>query len=738
MLLVLLTAQGYTQSFKGEVRNAETSLPVPFATVYSPELSTGTTTDINGKFEFTNFPTSAHTLKISASGFETKTLSITLPVQEPFIILLTPAHIHLDEVIVSTPFGKLQHENVTNVESVRLNEINRIPTPTLSEAIGNIPGVYISSLGNGIGRPVIRGMSGTRVVTYLNGLRIENQQWGDDHGMGVTDVGIDGVEVIKGPASLLYGSDALGGVMYFINSPYAKLNSFELNASSHLESNSLGANNQLGLKWNKNGLKMNFFGGHVFMGDFQLPNGYRVNDSRFSTTTAKMSIGYNRKRWVGNLHYSFLNSFIGIPGHTHEDSTYTELFYSSNPAWFKNLPYQFITNHYTLLEQKIFFEKSVLEVFLGNTINHLREFEEKNTIPGIDMNLVSDIYNIRYKQRLGNKTEILTGVQGMYQTNKNDSGAEEILIPAYALFDAGIYLVGQFQFKKLLLQGGARYDYRSLDATDEFSNDLLNTTYESYNYSAGLSYHVDSMTFRLNVSSGFRAPHVSELLSDGVHHGTFRYIVGDPALNNENAFQVDFSMGAHYDHLEIIFNPFFSEISNFVYLQPTDSMIEVYQVFEYRQSNKAQLFGGDLSVHLHPHFAHWLHFQSSFSYIYAQDGLNNPLPLIPQNRLNTQVKIEFDSDRKFAVKDLVIQYNYYMDQTRTGMFETPTSSYHLVHAGVNMKITGKSNWLIQAGIKNVLNQSYFDHLSRLKQLGLQMPGINFYLGLKYDFATKLK
>ncbi|MBK9190114.1 MAG: TonB-dependent receptor [Crocinitomicaceae bacterium] len=607
----------FSQTLRGEVKNAETMLPVPFATVFAPELSTGTTAGADGKFIFTNFPTSQVTLKISAAGYDTKTITFTLQTDQPveeevFLILLNPAHIHLDEVVVSTPFGKLQNENVTNVESIRLNDINRIPSVTLSDAISTILGIYVSTLGNGIGKPVIRGMSGTRVVTYLNGLRIENQQWGDDHGMGVTDVGVEGVEVIKGPASLLYGSDALGGVMYFINSSYAKLNLFEMNVSSAVESNSLGSANQLGLKWNKNGLKINFFGGHVFMGDYMLPNGYRVDHSRFSTTTSKLSIGYNRKRWVGNLHYSFLNSFIGLPGHSHEDSTYAELFFSENPAWLKTLPYQFITNHYTLFEQKLFFEKSVLEIYLGNTINRLREFEEKNTIPGIDMNLISNLYNIRYKQKLGKRTELLSGVQGMVQLNKNNSKAEEILIPDYTIFDAGLYLVGQYQLNKFLFQGGARYDFRLLKADDQTQLVSFKSDYESFNYSAGFAYQVDSLTFRLNVSSGFRSPHVSELLSDGIHHGTFRYIAGNELLKNENALQIDFTMGVHYDHMEITFNPFFNEISNYIYLQPADSIIDGYQVFEYTQTNKAQLFGGDFAVHVHPHFAHWLHVQSSF------------------------------------------------------------------------------------------------------------------------------
>jgi iron complex outermembrane receptor protein len=728
------------QTLNGQVFNKETSKPIPYASIYLTELSTGTLADSTGFFSISNFPSSPTTLKISAIGFGTFTTTITYNSNEVYEFYLEPKHVHLDEVVVSTPFGKLQGENVTNVESIRLNELNRIPTLSLSEAIANIPGVYQSSLGNGIGRPVIRGLSGTRVVTYLNGLRIENQQWGDDHGMGVTSIGVNAVEVIKGPASLLYGSDALGGVMYFVNQPYAKLNSFEGYYHTTLESNTLGSSNELGLKWNTNGLKFNVFLGHTFHGDFMMANGSRVNDSRFSASTGKISIGYNKKNWVGNLHYAFVNSYVGIPGHSHEDSSYAELFYSDKPAWFKTLPYQFITNNYISLENKFYFEKSQLEFVIGNTNNHMREFEEKVTIPGMDLTLNNTLYNFKWKREFGKKFQMILGSQGMYQMNSNNPKAEEELIPNSTSADAGIYGLMQFSLKSLTFQGGARYDLRQIETDAPFNGfEVFNESYQSYNYSAGFVYEVDSIALRFNVSSGFRAPHTSELLANGVHHGTFRYTIGDPNLKTENAVQADFSVGVHYDHLEITFNPFFNQIQNYIYLEPSDTIIDSYQVYRYSQLSKAQLFGGDFSIHAHPHFAHWLHLQSSFSYIYAQDQNANALPLIPQNRINTQVKIEFESDRKFRITDLVIQHSIYFDQNRIGSFETSTSSYNLLHAGLNMEIeTNGQPLLLNVGVKNLLNENYIDHLSRLKQIGLTMPGINFYVGLKYNFEKRLK
>ncbi len=142
----------------------------------------------------------------------------------------------------------MQNQTISNIESRKLSELNIIQPTTLGEAISNIPGVYQSTTGVGISKPVIRGLSGSRVVTYLNGLRIENQQWGGDHGMGVDELGIGSVEVIKGPASLLFGADALGGVVYFVDEPYENQNTISSTLQSRYNSVTMGSDNTLSLR----------------------------------------------------------------------------------------------------------------------------------------------------------------------------------------------------------------------------------------------------------------------------------------------------------------------------------------------------------------------------------------------------------------------------------------------------------------------------------------------------------
>ncbi len=146
----------------------------------------------------------------------------------------------MDEVILSAPFDKLQSENVMKIESKSMETLKKAGAPTLMQGISNIPGVAEITTGTGIGKPVIRGLSGNRVLVYTQGVRLENQQFGNEHGLGMNDSGIESVEVIKGPASLLYGSDALGGVLYLNPEKFAYQGETKVDVSQSFFSNTLG------------------------------------------------------------------------------------------------------------------------------------------------------------------------------------------------------------------------------------------------------------------------------------------------------------------------------------------------------------------------------------------------------------------------------------------------------------------------------------------------------------------
>ena len=734
LFLVLIFLEGggyYSQVLKGVVLNSDTKIGVSGAYIYSFDLEIGNSTNEKGNFEILQFPKYKSKILISAHGYEDQSMFISS--DSIITILMEPKHAMLDEFVVATPIGKLQGENITYVTTIKLNESASINNNTIGEVLTNAPGVYVASVGRGISKPVIRGLSGNRVVTYLDGLRIENQQWGGDHGVGVTALGIDRLEIIKGPSSLLYGSDAIGGVLYYVESQYAKKNTWKSFIETTFESSSLSNTTNLGTQFTKGNSKFNFFYGSSINADYALPSGLRILDSRFLSQAFKTSYGYNKNRWKINVRYNFSKSIIGIPGHSHKDSIYTELFYTDKVNWSSTLPIQNITNNFINVENKFYFDKSYLTIQIGHTANDLKEFEEKVTIPGIDMLLNSSTLNLRYAYKFSPILELVNGVQGMYQRNSNGKNAEEILIPNAYTADFGIYSILFAGNEKFKFQSGLRTDYRMINVdSPNFQKDFT-----GINYAIGGGYFAKNSIIRLNISSGYRAPHTSEMIANGVHHGSFQYVIGDLELRTENASQVDFVYEYANKHLSLIFNPFFNQIQNFIYLQKQDSVITSYPVYNYVQNEKVAMHGFDFGVHYHPHFLHRLHLESSYSYLKALNSDGDFIDQIPPAKWLTNVKVEFNEKDGFYIKNIVMRNNFIFPQNDVAINELPSKSYNLLSFGFNGVIKTKHNIInINAGVKNLFNSNYVDHLSNLKYLNLAAPGINFYIGAKFNINNK--
>jgi iron complex outermembrane receptor protein len=240
ILSLFLFSTVFSQDFIGTVLDKETKQAIPYAQVYFVDLKTGTTTDENGIFKIEHFNQKIIHIQITFIGYNIIDQIVNINTTKEQTFYLEQSHLELEEVVISAPSGRLQGENIVSIEHKKIAKLQQTSPLTLAEAISNIPGVEQTTTGAGIGKPVIRGLSGNRIVTYAQGIRIENQQWGDEHGLGVGEVGIESVEVIKGPASLLYGSDALGGVLYFIDERYARHNTIEGFAQTKFLSNTLG------------------------------------------------------------------------------------------------------------------------------------------------------------------------------------------------------------------------------------------------------------------------------------------------------------------------------------------------------------------------------------------------------------------------------------------------------------------------------------------------------------------
>lgn len=733
-ILLLLSKITLAANISGKVIDAETEAPIPYATLLFVDLNSGTSCDENGLFSYSgNFPQNT-LVKVSAVGYETIVIN-SHDLSDQMVIKLSSSHIELEEFVVSTN-GELQKNSIVNVEKRTLDELQTIAPNDLVSAISNIPSVYTLSTGNGISKPVIRGLSGMRIVTYLNGLRIENQQWGGDHGLGINPNGIGSVEIIKGPSALLYGVDALGGVLYLSEEAFANQNSTEIKFSSGLESNNLKWSNAMGVKLSKKRISFNFFASHVKASDYQLPNQQFVKNSRFTQQDVKASLGYHHRNWVMTFRYNYVNNLTGIPGHTHDSTVTAESFLSNDQGRKSTIPAQQIQNHFALLENNFYLKKTVIKVKTGFTSNRLQEFDEKVTIPELDMFLNNFTYQVNASHNITDQIQLIAGVQGMIQDIKNNPGAEGEIIPDANISDVGAYGLLKGSLLGWKYQAGLRWDNRTIHTLTTGINEW-NRSFEGLNYSAGLNKSIGSFNIRLNAASGFRPPHSSEALINGLHHGTMRYEIGNDQLASEHATQFDVGLEYQSEHFYFMLNPYISTIKNYIYIAPQDSTIDGYPVYAYTQDPKAILQGGDISIHYHPHFAHRLHFEHNTSLILANTSEGQALPLTPPARFNSLLKYQLDTENHLLMIDYIaLQHIYYSAQNSIAAFETPTPGYHLVHLGINLKIGKKQPLDLQLGVRNLLNNQYIDHLSRLKPFGIEAPGRNFYFSLKYNIKIK--
>jgi iron complex outermembrane receptor protein len=737
---ILLSFGVYGQKkLTGVIKNKETNFGIDAAQIQIIETGDRTYSNLKGEFIFEgNFPENIQ-LKVGAVGFQTEILNFSFSNSNAIEIKLTEKHVDLEEITVSTGANVMQNKSPFHVETRKLSDLNGVATMNLGEAIAKIPGVYQSSLGNGISKPVIRGLQGMRVVTLLNGLRIEGQQWGGDHGMGLSEIGIGSVEVIKGPASLLYGADALGGVLYFSDEPYAATNTRSLSVQSLYQSNTQGGSVRFLYKESRKKLRWLIGGSYSNHADFQLPSGKFAKNSRFDESVLKSALSFNGKNSVHHLRYAFNATVTGIPGHTHDSSAVFSDFQVIDQKRKYELPAQFFQNHFLSFDNKWFFKSSDLQFFVGATSNRLIEYDEKVTIPSLSMRLNNGLYSMKWNKKWSNSSKLTIGIQGMAQNNANAQNASDILIPNANTFDNGMFANWVYDWNRWIFQAGIRYDLRILKSFETFEiNNPITKSYSAPNAAIGLVYNTENLTFRTNISSGFRAPHLTELLANGFHHGALRYEIGDVNLKPEKATQLDLTFEYKNEHLALVVNPYVNYMTNYIYLQPIDSLVDGIPAFNFEQMNAVLFYGSDFGVHYHPHFAHNLHVESNFSWINTFTQSDSSISLLPPSRLNTSLRYSFNVGKKFQLKDFIVQHTFMAAQNKVAFNELPTKAYNLVNVSLNASINLKQTISLAIGCKNIFNEQFIDHLSRLKNIEMPGMGRNFYLSLNFLINQNLK
>lgn len=701
--------------------------PISNVNIKISEIHKEVTSDENGKYELNNLPSGTFSIVYSSVGYETESKKVTLNKSQITLDIVLQETVHqMDEVIISTAFNKLQSQNVMKVEHQSVKELQQKGTSTLIEGLATIPGVSQISTGTSIGKPVIRGLSGNRVLVYSQGVRMENQQFGEEHGLGLNDAGVESVEVIKGPASLLYGSDAIGGVLYLNPEKFAKPNSDELNFNQKYFSNTKGSNSSLGYKISGDNLKFSTRITNNKHEDYQIPNGDKVTNTRYNELDFKTGLGYSNSNFSSVLRYNYNKLDLGIP-----ENGIAEQSNSKHP----NFPKQGVFSQIVSLNNSIFFKNSKLDADFGYIDNDRSEFAESD-VANLHMKLKTYNYNVKYTLPKFGKLETIIGTQGMHQTNVNSG--EEYLIPNATTNDFGVFGTANYEWNKNVIQAGVRFDNRDVSSEsngiigEEGYFEAIDKKFQSFNSSLGFKTNLkENISLRLNLASGFRAPNLAELTSNGVHEGSNRYEIGNSNLVNEQNFQTDLNLEYRNSHFEVFVNGFYNHINNYIFISPNGNVIAGNDVYDYVQEN-ANLFGGEAGVHFHPHPLDWLHITSSFESVTGKKSNGDNLPLIPANKWNNNIKTEFESTKYFKDSFAVLNVEYTLNQNNPSQFETKSNDYTLVNLGFGGKVVlGKTSFDVNLNANNLFDKTYISHLSRLKTDGIPNIGRNIVLGVNF-------
>ena len=758
-------------SLRGTVKD-NTGALLQGAVVEVPDLKVGTVTDSNGNYVLNNLPKGKFIVVASIISYSKATFTINISGDTRQDFVLSESAIESQEVVITGQSKATEiKRSPVPVEVINNQYLRTNISTNIVDAIAKIPGVSEVTTGPNVSKPFIRGLGYNRILTLYNGMRQEGQQWGDEHGVEVDENNIDRVELVKGPASLIYGSDALAGVVNFIPSPPAPDGKIIGEVGSDYQTN----NGQIGgtgmMSGNKNGFYWLGRVSHKEAKNYQDPIDGRVYGTNYNETDATGSFGLNKKWGFAHLDLTLYDNLQAIPDGSRDSvtrqftkqitevDTFRPVVPNSELNTYKIPVLHQHIQHYRVLSSNSFdVWDGRLVVDAGFERSVRREFShpEDPDVAGLYLQLNSYTYNMKYYLNSINGWEFTFGLNGMYQTNDVTKGTD-FIIPSYHQFDIGPFVVFKKNIGKLDIAGGVRFDSRTfnndalfVDTTarlpiavgsnftgaDKVFNDYSHT-FSGMSYSLGLTYILSKeVAFKANIARGFRAPNIVEISANGVHPGTAIYQLGNDNFKPEFSLQEDIGMEFSSKHLSINVSVFNNDIANYIYNQKVltaqgkDSIIvQGNQTYQFNASS-ARLYGGEASIDIHPHPLDWLHFENSISVVYAMNeggnGIkitdsNRYLPFIPPLHGVSELRANFKHPSKYLQNTFIkLQLVLYAKQDRAYLennTETPTPGYTLFNAGIGSDITGHSGktiFNIALFANNIFDVAYQDHLSRLK------------------------
>ena len=688
----------------------------------------------------------------------------------------------LPDVVVTESYQQRQaKKSALAVDVVDQDFLRKHFTGNFMQAMENIPGVQAMDIGSGFSKPMIRGMGFNRIAVLENGIKQEGQQWGADHGLELDAFNIGTVNVLKGPSSLLYGSDAMGGVIDITSPPVPSVDMLfgDVTLLGKSVNGTLGGSFMLGIKKSFWYAQVRYSEQHF--GDYRIPTDTIVYLTQKmpvygrklkNTAGIERNIGffaqYQRQRYKANYSVSNVYQKTGFfPGaHGIPDVSRVE---DDGDSRNMELPYSKVNHLKVTTLQQYAWEKLVLSGDFGFQNNHREEWSVFHTHYGsqpvpekdpdkelaFNLNTLSASVKVRF---IGSSSwEHALGWDGQHQ--RNDISGYSFLLPEYYRSTTGLLWITTYKPNNVIsVSGGMRYDYGYIHISShedayladylrkqgydeeqvehyKWNSHAVKKKFGDYSFSLGLVWTPSERHMvKANVGRSFRLPGANELAANGVHHGTFRHEQGDANLKSEQGWQMDASYNLRYNGFSISVSPFVSWFSNYIFLRPTGEWSVLPHAGQiYRYTGAEVLFAGTEAT-IDIHFLRSFNYRISGEYVYTYNCDEHiPLSFSPPFSMRNTLTWQ----RKQVM--LYAEWQSIARQNRVDRNEDRTPGANLFHLGGSLNIPIRGNQAIEITLtaRNIFNTRYYNHLSFYRKVEIPEPGHNFQLLIKIPFKKLL-
>ncbi len=758
--------------------------PLPSATLILLPDSIPSITNNKGRFSFSNLSLGLYEIRTSYLGYKDVITQIDIKdgrSKEVRIVMIPDDEI-IETLIITEEHAK--QEVTLQTDHIHEDFLQKNLGGTFAKSIEKLPGISAINVGVGIAKPVIRGLSSNRIIVNHQGIKQESQQWGSDHGLEIDQFDVERVEIIKGPGSLQYGSDGLGGVINIMPDKVLPKNTFRGSVLGVYKTNNehVGGSANLGINLENFFLTARY--SQQDFADYQVPtdiftyNGFelplinnRLKNTAGNESNISISAGASKKWGITRLlfsHYALdaglFSGAVGIPRSyaLTDDGNKRDI----------DVPQQKVDHYRASLNQTFFFGNNHLAIDIGFQRNLRREFSEPefHSIPlsqledpneKLAIELLLETFSIaaHYEFYLQSDLKNIIGFNTQWQDNKRDGF--EYLLPDFRTFRGGIYSISEKELnEKWLISGGLRLDlgqnvtdfYRQFiwDSNENIIDSLISIPTDDlfFNWSASLGTNLSLQEGRwilkANFGKSFRVPYPAETVSNGIHHGTFRHEVGTPNLESEHGYQLDLGAYWNFEKFEGNLSFYFNYFDNFIYLGPTfparfSQLPEAGQIFQYRQDD-AIYTGFELQWdwELLP----YLHLDQAIDFVQSYNPKTKlALPFTPQPSIKTEVNLSPFDYKWMEELYIGLEHQYHFAATgslRVDRSEQSTPAYQLWNLGIGFDLhIGNQEMNIKCQAQNLFNRRYLAHLSRYRIIDIPEQGRNIVITVKIPFGGKL-